>query len=101
VYGPTTAATEEEMERFYQDLSQAVKQVPKRDILLVMGDFNAKVGNIICGWAVWLRGNELEDFCLEHKFKQHPRRLCIWTSPNGNTRNQIDNISVAQRWKKA
>ena len=42
VYGPTTAATDEEMERFYQDLSQAVKQVPKGDMLLVMGDFNAK-----------------------------------------------------------
>jgi len=44
VYGPMTAATDEEMEMFYQDLSQAVKQVPKRDMLLVMGDFNAKVG---------------------------------------------------------
>ena len=43
VYGPTTAATDEEMERFYQDLSQAVKQVFKGDMLLVMGDFNAKV----------------------------------------------------------
>jgi len=41
VYGPTTAATGEEMERFYQNLSQAVKQVPKRDMLLVMGDFDA------------------------------------------------------------
>ena len=44
VYGPTTAATDEEMQRFYQDLSQAVKQVPKGDMLLVMGDFYAKVG---------------------------------------------------------
>jgi len=44
VYGPTTAATDEEMERFYQDLSQAVKQIPKGDMLLVTGDFNAKVG---------------------------------------------------------
>ena len=44
VYGPTTAAMHEEMERFYQDLSQAVKQVPNRDTLLIMGDFNAKVG---------------------------------------------------------
>jgi len=44
VYGPTTAATHEEMERLYQDLSQAVKQVPKGDMLLVMGDFSAKVG---------------------------------------------------------
>ena len=32
------------MERFYQDLSKAVKQVPKRDMLLVMRNFNAKVG---------------------------------------------------------
>jgi len=45
VYGPTTAATEEEMEKFfYQDLSRAVKQVPKGKVLLVMSDFNAKVG---------------------------------------------------------
>ena len=33
VYGPTTAATDEEMERFYQDLSQAVKQVPNQQAL--------------------------------------------------------------------
>jgi len=64
VYGPMTAATNEEMERFYQDLSQALadKQVPKGDMLLVMGDFNAKVGRKVCivirGWAVWLRRNK-------------------------------------------
>jgi len=44
MYGPTTAATDEEMERFYQDLSQAVKHVPNRDMLLIMGDFNDKDG---------------------------------------------------------
>jgi len=32
------------MERFYQDLSQAVEQVPKGELLLVVGDFSAKVG---------------------------------------------------------
>ena len=41
-------------------------------------------------------GEQLEDFCLEHElalantmFKQHPRRLYTWTSPDGNTQNQI------------
>jgi len=41
VYGPTTAVTEEEMERFYQVLSQAVRQAHAHgDMLLVMDDFN-------------------------------------------------------------
>jgi len=49
---------------------------------------------------------QLEDFCLDHEmalantmFKQHPRRLYTWTSPDGNTRNQIDYTSIVQRWK--
>ena len=105
------------MERFYQDLSHAVKQVAKGDMLLVMGDFNAKVGRrepSAMSSAVGLyglgetneAGEQLEDFCLEHElalantmFKQHPRRLYTWTCPDGNTRNQIDYISIAQRWK--
>ena len=105
------------MERFYQDLSQAVKQVPNGDMLLVMGDFNAKVGRrepSAMSSAVGLYGSgetneadeQLEDFCLEHElalaktmFIQHPRRLYTWTSPDGNTRNQMDYISIAQRCK--
>jgi len=117
VYGPMTAATDEEMERFYQDLSQTVKQVRKTDMLLIMGDFSAKVGRReppTMSSAAGLyglgetneAGEQLEDFCLEHEmalantmFKQHPKRLYTWTSPDGNTRNQTDYISIAQRWK--
>jgi len=103
----------EEMERFYQDLSQALKQVPKGDMLLLMGDFNAKEPSAMSS-AVGLYGlgetneasEQLEDFCLEHElalantmFKQHPRRLYTWTSPDGKTQNQIDYISIAHRWK--
>jgi len=32
-------------------------------------------------------------------FKQHPRWLYTWTSADNNTRNQIDYILIAQRWK--
>jgi len=115
VYGPTTTATDEETERFYQVLSQAVKQVPNGDMLLAMGDFNANVGKrelSAMSSAVGLyglgetdkAGEQLEDFCLEHElalantmFKQHPGRLYTWTSPDSNTRNQRDYISIAQK----
>ena len=66
------------MERFYPDLSQAVKQVPKGDVLLILGDFNAKVGRrkpSAMSSAVGLygfgetneAGEQLEDFCVEHE----------------------------------
>jgi len=64
LYGSTTAATDEKMLRFYQNLSEAVKQVPNGDILLVMDDFNAKVGRRELsamssrGWPVSLRRNK-------------------------------------------
>jgi hypothetical protein len=44
VYAPTTLATEEEMEAFYIDLQGTIDETPKGDILVIMGDFNAKVG---------------------------------------------------------
>ena len=40
-YGPTTTATEEEVKHFYDELSRTAKSIPKGDMLLLMGDFNA------------------------------------------------------------
>jgi len=108
LYGPTTAATEEEMVTFYLDLSQAVKQVSKGDMLLAVGDFNVKVSRremSAMSSAVGLyglaetneAGEQLEDFCSKHElalanttFRQHPRRLYNWTSPDGDTQNLVD-----------
>src|ERR1700733_7212635 len=43
-YAPTGDKSKEEIEQFYKDLDHTVKQIPKRNILLVTGDFNARVG---------------------------------------------------------
>jgi len=43
-YAPTESANEEQKEQFYEDLNRCCDQVPKHDALLIMGDFNAKIG---------------------------------------------------------
>ena len=105
------------MEDLLQELSLCIL---KGDMLLLMGDFNTKVGRTepsAMSSAVGLyglgetneAGEQLEDFCLEHElaladsmFKQHQRRLDTWTSPDGNTDYrqttlQTDYISIVQK----
>ena len=41
---------EEEMVEFYELLQECLRQVPERDMLLIMGDFNARVGNDVASW---------------------------------------------------
>ena len=45
VYAPTTNAEEAEVEQFYEDLQDLLQLTPKKDILFIIGDRNAKVGS--------------------------------------------------------
>ena len=45
VYAPTSNAEEAELERFYEDLQDLVELTPKKDVLFIIGDWNAKVGS--------------------------------------------------------
>ena len=45
VYAPTSNAEEAEVERFYEDLQDLVELTPKKDVLFIIGDWNAKVGS--------------------------------------------------------
>ena len=53
-------------------------------------------------------GQRLVEFCQENTlviantlFQQHKRRLCTWTSPDGQHRKQIDYILCSQRWRSS
>jgi len=117
VYGPASNNEEEVNEDFYEELEKVVKRVAKGDILLMLGDFNAKVGarepnfvtEVVGPYGLGEindAGEKLEDFCAEHEliimntwFNHHPRRRYTWTSPDGHTKNQIDFIMIKNRWK--
>ena len=45
VYVPTSNAEEAEVERFYEDLQDLLELTPKKDVLFIIGDWNAKVGS--------------------------------------------------------
>ena len=45
VYAPTSNAKELEVEWFYEDLHELLELIPKKDVLFIIGDWNAKVGS--------------------------------------------------------
>ena len=45
VYAPTSNAEETEVERYYEDLQDLLELTPKKDVLFIIGDWNAKVGS--------------------------------------------------------
>ena len=98
VYAPTSNAEEAEVERFYEDLQDLLELPPKKDVLFIIGDGNAKVGSQetpgVTGkfsLGMWNEaGQRLIEFCQENAlvmagtlFQQHRRGLFTWTSPDG------------------
>ena len=45
VYAPTSNAEEAEVERFYEDLQDLLELTPQKDVLFIIGDWNAKIGS--------------------------------------------------------
>ena len=45
VYAPTSNANEAETEQFYEDPQDLIELTPKKDVLFIVGDWNAKVGS--------------------------------------------------------
>ena len=94
---PTSNAEETEVEQFYEDLQDLLDLTPKKDVLFIIGDWNAKVGSqetpgVTGKFGLGVRneaGQRLIEFCQENTlviantlFQQHKRRLYTWTSPD-------------------
>ena len=95
---PTSNTEEAEVERFYEDLQDFLELTPKKDVLFIIGDWNAKVRSQETpgvtgkfGFGIQNEaGQRLTEFCQENAlvivytlFQQHKRRLYTWISPDG------------------
>ena len=97
-YAPTSNTEDAEVEQFYEDVQELLELTLKKDVLFIIGDWNAKVGSqetpgITGRFGLGVQneaGQSLTEFCQENTlviantlFQQHKRRLYKWTSPDG------------------
>ena len=115
-YAPTSNTEEPEVEWFCEDLQDLWELMPKKDVLFIIGDCNAKVGSQETpgvtgkfGLGVWNEaGQRLIELSQKNAlviantlFQQHKRRLYTWTSADGQHQNEIDYILCSQRWRSS
>ncbi|KAL8622673.1 hypothetical protein ACOMHN_009307 [Nucella lapillus] len=117
-YAPTNVANADDKEEFYDQLQATIDRAPKRDLKIVMGDMNAKVGannsdkELIMGKHGMGEQNEngelFTDFCTFNDlviggtvFPHKKIHKATWISPDGRTENQIDHITIGRKWRRS
>ena len=98
VDAPTSNGEEADTEWFYENLQDLLELTPKKDVLFIIGDWNAKGGSqetpgVTGKFGLGMRneaGQRVIEFRQENAlviantlFQQHKRRLYTWTSPDG------------------
>ena len=100
-YAPTTNTKEAEVEQLYEDLQDLLELIPKKDVLFIIGDWNAKVGSQETGvtgkFGLGIQneaGERLIEFCQENAlviantlFQQHKTLhmdITRWPTPKSN-----------------
>ena len=113
-YAPTMTNPDEVKEKFYEDLNQVISSVPKQDKLILLGDFNARVGQDHETWAGVLgtqgigacndNGLLLLQTCASHNllitntiFRLPIHKKTTWMHPRSKHWHLIDYAIVRQR----
>jgi hypothetical protein len=117
-YAPTAVAEDVERQEFYMQLNDILKKQKTKDIIIVGGDLNAKVGQDNKGLEHVMGRHGLEqrnengqlfvDFCASHDFvigrTIFPHKDChkvTWVSPDHKTENHIDHVATGQKWRRS
>jgi len=113
-YAPTQNASENNKDLFYNNLSDCVRDIPLHNFIVIMGDFNARIGSsdshlkVVGKHAYHQETNnngarlidlcEANNMCIATTRKPHPNRhKWSWQHPNGN-KAQIDHILLKGKW---
>ncbi|MEM1223986.1 MAG: reverse transcriptase domain-containing protein, partial [Verrucomicrobiota bacterium] len=116
-YAPTDDASQSVKDTFYEDLHQTISRIPKKNVLVVAGDFNARItpksneftGQYSISTTTTDNGHRLQSLSETHQLlltntffpQRNSSWLATWRSPNGQHKNQIDYILMRKRWKSS
>ncbi|BHF85124.1 hypothetical protein SprV_1002828300 [Sparganum proliferum] len=116
VYAPTSAAEQRDKEEFYSQLQALFDRLPRRDFLIVAGDWNGRTGpsdpttsHLHGRFRLGFRrenGERLLNFADRNRllvtntcFQHLKKHLLTWYSNDGRTASQIDYILVSSRFR--
>ena len=117
-YAPTNDAEEEKKDDFYQQLQAVLDRRGAKDITILMGDFNAKIGMDNTGYEDIMgthglgqmneNGERFADLCALNQlviggsiFPHKRIHKATWISPNHVTENQIDHICISRKFRRS
>ena len=118
-YAPQNESTEEEKNKFYEQLQKVYDEIPKHDMIISMGDWNAKIGfqmkgeegivgrHVLKGdrtdsGARFVSSCEVNNMAIVSTMFPHKNiHKYTWNSPDGITRNQIDHISINGAFRRS
>ena len=119
VYAPTNEAEDEDREEFYEKLTTIYRRGHKeKNIMMLLGDMNAKVGCVNTGLEQVMgvhglgeineNGEQLTGFCQSHNlviggtiFPHKRMHTATWKSPDNVTQNQIDHICISKKFRRS
>ena len=117
-YAPTNDSEDHTKEEFYSRLQSIIQGFPRRDITLLIGDFNAKVGEDNTGYEEIMgreglgemndNGERFADLCAANSlviggsvFAHRRIHKVTWLSPDLSTGNQIDHVCITKKFRRS
>jgi len=117
-YAPTNDKDEEMKEEFYNRLQDTINKFKDKDITILMGDFNAKIGSDNKNYPDSMgqeglgkmneNGEIFADFCESNKlviggsvFPHKKIHKATWISPDHRTENQIDHVCINKKFRSS
>ena len=118
IYAPTNDDDEEEKDNFYNRLQTVIGGLPNKDLNIIMGDANAKVGEDNTGYEETMgkhrvgqmneNGERFANICSFNRlviggtiFPHKKIHKATWVSPDQRTENQIDHCCISRKFRRS